>query len=43
MGHIEIKAVVCSFCSGTQYVYSRHVCLYQVVVAKYIGVQVDRA
>ena len=43
MGHIKFKAVVLSCCSGAQYVYSCHVRLYQLVLAKYIGVQIDKA
>lgn len=43
MGHIKIKAVVGSCSSGAQYVYSYHIRLNQLVVAKYIGVQVNRA
>ena len=43
VGHIKVKAVAGSCCSGAQYVYACHIRLYQLVVAKYIGVQIDRA
>jgi len=43
MGNIKIKTVVLPRRSGAQYVYSCHIRLDQLVLAKYIGVQVDRA